>query len=245
MKTVILIPARFGSSRFPGKPLTLINGQPMIQRVIERAKLVKGADAIYVATDDKRIADAVEQVGAIAVMTDSELPSGTDRINQAAERIGLQDEDIIINLQGDQPLVDPNTLEQLIQLFKAHPGEFSMATLAYQITDPKAIADPNQVKVVFDNQHNALYFSRSTIPFGRDAEDYPIYKHLGIYGYSKGFVDAFAKLPVGRLEALEKLEQLRALENGFKIRIAVSGIDSTEVDTPADVQRAERQLGLE
>ncbi|GLS84290.1 3-deoxy-manno-octulosonate cytidylyltransferase [Paraferrimonas haliotis] len=244
MKTVILIPARFGSTRFPGKPLTLINGKPMIERVIERAKLTKGADAIYVATDDKRIADVVESAGAFAVMTDSDLPSGTDRINQAAQRIGLNDEDIIINLQGDQPVVDPNTLEQLIELFKNHPGEFEMATLAFQITDAKQIADPNQVKVVFDNQHNALYFSRSTIPHGRDQAEFPVYKHLGIYGYSAGFVNTFAHLPMGRLESLEKLEQLRALENGYKIRIAISGIDSTEVDTPSDVQRAEQTLQL-
>ncbi|MDO6619276.1 MULTISPECIES: 3-deoxy-manno-octulosonate cytidylyltransferase [unclassified Shewanella] len=247
MKVTLLIPARYGSSRFPGKPLAHINGKPMIQHVCERAALAKGLDNIYVATDDVRIKDTVESFGGQVVMTSSDAASGTDRINEAIDILGLDDSDLVINVQGDQPLIDPISIEQMISLFERHPGEFEMATLGYKIDKDKDIDDPMQVKVVFDNEFNALYFSRSRIPFCRDndSEDYAVYKHIGIYAYTSKFVKAFAKLPLGRLENLEKLEQLRALEYGHKIKIAISAFNSPEVDTPEDIRKCEQRLAVD
>jgi 3-deoxy-manno-octulosonate cytidylyltransferase (CMP-KDO synthetase) len=242
VKTVLLIPARYGSSRFAGKPLALINGKPMIQHVFERAGRAEGIDEIYIATDDERIAEAARSFSAEVIMTGADAESGTDRINDAALQLGLNDADLIVNLQGDQPLVDPRSLEQVIQLFNADPGAFEMATLAYEITDPSERDDPKHVKMVFDEDDYALYFSRSCIPFGRDTSDYPVYKHLGIYAYTRRFVANFASLPLGRLENLEKLEQLRALEFGHRIKIAVSPYDSIEVDTPEDILSCEKFL---
>ncbi|GGY91215.1 MAG: 3-deoxy-manno-octulosonate cytidylyltransferase synthetase [Shewanella sp.] len=245
MNVTLLIPARYGSSRFAGKPLAPINGKPMIQRVYERALLAKGIDNIYVATDDERIKQAVESFGGQVIMTDPAAASGTDRINDAITQLGLADDDLVINLQGDQPLIDPISIEQMVDLFKRHPGEFEMATLAYQITDPVELDDPKHVKMVFDNNNFALYFSRACIPFGRDVQEYPVYKHLGVYAYTRRFVETFAKLPMGRLENLEKLEQLRALEYGYPIKIAISAFDSPEVDTPEDIRRCEQRLAVD
>ncbi|MBR9727115.1 8-amino-3,8-dideoxy-manno-octulosonate cytidylyltransferase KdsB [Shewanella intestini] len=245
MKVILLIPARYGSSRFPGKPLAPINGKPMIQHVFERASLAKGLDSIYVATDDDRIKDAVESFGGKVVMTDPNAASGTDRINDAIDQLGLDDDDLVINLQGDQPLIDPISIEQIVTLFHRHPGEFEMATLGFELVDIKERDDPLHVKMVFDNDFNALYFSRSCIPFGRDTNDYPVYKHLGVYAYTRRFVNAFAKLPLGKLEDLEKLEQLRALEHGYKIKVAISAFDSPEVDTPEDIRKCELRLAVD
>lgn len=242
MNVTLIIPARYGSSRFPGKPLALIAGKPMIQRVYERAALAKGIDNIFVATDDDRIKNAVEAFGGKAVMTDPDAASGTDRINDAIERLGLGEDDLVINLQGDQPLIDPSSIEQMVSLFQQHPGEFEMATLGFQITEEKELDDPMHVKVVFDNNYNALYFSRACIPFGRDIKDHPVYKHIGVYAYTKRFINAFAKLPVGRLEDIEKLEQLRALENGHKIKVVISHYNAPEVDVPDDIEKCERIL---
>ncbi|MDF0534412.1 3-deoxy-manno-octulosonate cytidylyltransferase [Shewanella yunxiaonensis] len=245
MKVTLLIPARYGSSRFAGKPLAPINGKPMIQRVYERALLAKGIDNIYVATDDERIKKAVESFHGQVIMTDPDAASGTDRINDAIAQLGLADDDLVVNLQGDQPLIDPISIEQIVDLFKLHPGEFEMATLAYQITDPSELDDPKHVKMVFDNNNFALYFSRARIPFGRDVKEYPVYKHLGVYAYTRRFVETFAKLPMGKLESLEKLEQLRALEYGHPIKIAISAFDSPEVDTPEDIRRCEQRLAVD
>ncbi|GIU47034.1 8-amino-3,8-dideoxy-manno-octulosonate cytidylyltransferase KdsB [Shewanella algidipiscicola] len=245
MNVTLLIPARYGSSRFPGKPLAPINGKPMIQHVYERAALAKGLTSIYVATDDERIKAAVESFGGKVVMTDENAASGTDRIEDAITQLGLKDDDLVINLQGDQPLIDPITIEQLISLFERHPGEFAMATLGVQITEESELNDPKHVKMVFDNDYNALYFSRARIPYGRDTNDYPVYKHLGIYGYTRAFISTFAKLPLGRLENLEKLEQLRALEYGYKIKVAISAFDSPEVDTPEDIRICEARLAVD
>ncbi|MCH1921310.1 3-deoxy-manno-octulosonate cytidylyltransferase [Shewanella sp. A3A] len=242
MKVILIIPARYGSSRFPGKPLAMIKGKPMIQRVYERALLAQGIDEIYVATDDERIAATVRGFNGKVVMTDADLATGTDRINQTVSHLGLADNDLVINLQGDQPIADPDSLEQLAELFKAAPGQFDMATLAYQFGENDDPQDPNQVKVVFDNDMFALYFSRSCIPFGRDVQEYPIYKHLGVYAYTCKFLKTFAALPMGRLEQLEKLEQLRALEHGHRIKLAFSKYNSTEVDTPEDIARCERLM---
>ncbi|WOT03712.1 3-deoxy-manno-octulosonate cytidylyltransferase [Shewanella youngdeokensis] len=245
MNVTLLIPARYGSSRFPGKPLAHINGKPMIQHVYERASLAKGLKDIYVATDDVRIKDTVEGFGGKVIMTSADAASGTDRIDDAITQLGLGEDDLVVNVQGDQPLIDPISIEQLISLFERHPGEFSMATLGVQITKDDQLNDPNHVKVVFDNEHNALYFSRARIPFGRDTNDYPVYKHIGIYAYTPKFVHTFAKLPLGRLEELEKLEQLRALEHGHKIKIAISAFDSPEVDTPEDIRICEARLAVD
>ncbi len=245
MSYTLIIPARYGSTRFPGKPLALIAGKPMIQHVYERASLARGVNNIYVATDDQRIQYVIEGFGGKVVMTSPDAATGTDRINEAITSLGLTDEEVIINLQGDQPLVDPISIEQLINLFEKHPGEFEMATLAYQITNQSDIDDPMQVKVVFDNHHHALYFSRARIPFGRDTQDYPAYKHIGMYAYTSRFIQKFAKLPYGKLEQLEKLEQLRALEHGHKIKIAISAFNSQEVDTPEDVKKCEARLSVD
>ncbi|ACJ29436.1 3-deoxy-D-manno-octulosonate cytidylyltransferase [Shewanella piezotolerans WP3] len=245
MNVTLLIPARYGSSRFPGKPLAPINGKPMIQHVYERASLAKGLTDIYVATDDDRIKDAVEGFGGKVVMTSAEAASGTDRIEDAITQLGLAEDDLVVNLQGDQPLIDPISIEQIISLFERHPGEFGMATLGFQITEEEELNDPKHVKLVFDNEFNALYFSRARIPFGRDTDDYPVYKHLGVYAYTRKFVQTFAKLPLGRLEDLEKLEQLRALEHGHKIKVAISAFDSPEVDTPEDIRICEARLAVD
>ncbi|QDF66930.1 3-deoxy-manno-octulosonate cytidylyltransferase [Shewanella sp. SNU WT4] len=245
MAVTLIIPARFGSSRFPGKPLAPICGKPMIQHVYERASLAKGLDNIYVATDDERIKQAVESFGGKVVMTDSNAASGTDRLEQAAQILNLAEDELIINLQGDQPMIDPICIEQLISLFNANPGEFEMATLGVEIFSEEQRNDPMLVKMVFDNQHHAIYFSRNRIPYGRDTNDYPVYKHLGIYAYTRRFLHTFATLPVGRLEDLEKLEQLRALENGHKIKIAIGAFDSPEVDTPADIRKCEQLLAID
>ncbi|MGI1945403.1 8-amino-3,8-dideoxy-manno-octulosonate cytidylyltransferase KdsB [Shewanella glacialipiscicola] len=242
MNVTLLIPARYASSRFPGKPLALINGKPMIQHVYERASLAKGLTNIYVATDDDRIKSVVEGFGGNVVMTSPDAASGTDRINEAISLLGLKDEDLVINLQGDQPLINPTSIEQLINLFKDQPGEFEMATLGLVIDNKAELDDPMHVKMVFDNNDFALYFSRARIPFGRDTQDYPVYKHLGVYAYTRKFVQAFAALPLGRLEELEKLEQLRALEHGYKIKIAISDFDSVEVDVPDDIRKCEQRL---
>ena len=205
MKTVLLIPARYGSQRFAGKPLAQIAGKPMIKHVFERARLAKGIDAIYITTDDMRIADCVQSFGCEYVLTNAHAVSGTDRIDQAAEQLQLDDNDLIINVQGDQPLVHPESIEQLIQLFSTDTRDFDIASPAYCITDKAELDDPKHVKVVFNQKKEALYFSRSRIPFGRDTQDYPVYKHLGIYAYTRAFVRQFAQQPVGLLEDLEKL----------------------------------------
>ncbi|MCP3127007.1 8-amino-3,8-dideoxy-manno-octulosonate cytidylyltransferase KdsB [Shewanella sp. KJ2020] len=245
MNVTLLIPARYGSSRFPGKPLAPINGKPMIQHVYERASLAKGLTNIYVATDDERIKSAVEGFGGKVVMTSPDAASGTDRINDAITQLGLKDDDLVINLQGDQPLIDPTSIEQVISLFERHPGEFEMATLGFEIVNKAELDDPMHVKMVFDNNNYALYFSRARIPFGRDTQDYPVYKHLGVYAYTRKFVQTFAALPLGRLEDLEKLEQLRALEYGHRIKIAISAFDSIEVDTPEDIRKCEQRLAVD
>lgn len=238
MKTVVFIPARYGSSRLPGKPLKEIAGKPMIQHVFERISKAEGLEAIYVATDDQRIAEVVENFGGQVVMTPADAQSGTDRIAAAARAIGLADEDLIVNVQGDQPLVRPESIEAVIAPFKAadYDGSFEMSTLSFKIVNEAEITNPKDVKLVTDINGFALYFSRATIPHGRDYWDHDSYKHLGIYAYTKRFVEQFSLLPMSRLEAIEKLEQLRALEFGHKIKVVESAWDSPEVDLPGDLE---------
>lgn len=243
MRIVAIIPSRYGSSRFDGKPLALIDGVPMIQRVVDSASRAENVDTVVVATDDRRIADAVTAFGGTVAMTDVENRSGTDRVAEAAEALGLADGDVVVNIQGDQPLLDPRCLDALIAPFVEEGGAVQMATLAYRIVREREITDPKDVKVVFDNRHNALYFSRAPIPWARDGgRDHDTYKHLGVYAYTVAFLQHFRRMPTGRMETIEKLEQLRVLEQGCDIRIVVTPYDSPEVDLPEDIQRIETLL---
>ncbi len=240
--SIAVIPSRFGSSRFEGKPLALVGGKPMIQRVYEQATKALHISKVVVATDDNRIFDAVKEFGGQAVMTSKELKSGTDRVAQTAEILGLGEDDIIVNVQGDQPLFDPVCLDELVAPFAEDP-ELGMSTLAYRITNQRELTDPKDVKVCFDRNGFALYFSRSRIPFPRDGETgVATYKHLGFYAYKKSFLDTIAKLDVSELEDIEKLEQLRVLEYGHRIKVVVTGHDSPEVDLPEDILRIEELL---
>ncbi len=234
MRQVIIIPARYGSQRFPGKALVKLWGKPLIQHVYERA-LATGLKEVYVATDDKRIFDTVVNFGGKAVMTGVH-PSGTDRVAEAVNLLGFEDEDLIINLQGDQPLFPPEYLSPLIKPLILN-SDITMATLATPIKNKPDLHNPNKVKVVLDKRGCALYFSRSPIPFHRASGKEPIYlKHLGVYAYKKSFLDTFVRLEQGELEQAEKLEQLRALENGYKIAVTIVPKDFPEVDTPEDLE---------
>ncbi|MBM9519055.1 3-deoxy-manno-octulosonate cytidylyltransferase [Desulforhopalus vacuolatus] len=241
---VAIIPARYSSNRFPGKPLARINGKPMIQHVYERAKAVKMLSRVVVATDDVRIAECVTGFGGEFVMTRKDHISGSDRLAEAAQLIGISEQDIVVNVQGDQPLFPPEVVEQVATPLLEDPT-LPMSTLIYRIVRPEEIRDPNHVKTVFDCNMNALYFSRSPIPFQRNPEDseQPVYyKHLGFYAYRKNFLLSFVALPVGEWERFEKLEQLRALEYGYRIRVVITDHDSIEVDRKEDVLRVEEDL---
>jgi 3-deoxy-manno-octulosonate cytidylyltransferase (CMP-KDO synthetase) len=241
-KIIAFIPARYPSTRFPGKPLALISGKPLIQHVYERAQACPELDETYVATDDQRIYTCVEGFGGRAIMTAEDHQSGTDRIAEAAERLNVGPHDIVVNIQGDQPLFQPSMLADLIRPLN-EDRTIPMSTLMYGIEEDREIQDPNNVKVVVDTNGYALYFSRLPIPFVRDkASRTHYYKHLGMYAYRKKFLLTFTKLPYGRLEGVEKLEQLRALEHGFKIKVIETPFDSIEVDVPEDVVAVERQL---
>lgn len=243
MKKIAFIPARYGSTRFPAKPLALIADKPLIVHVYERVAAAKGLDGVYVATDDERIAEAVAHLGAPVILTKLPANTGTDRLAEAAAHAGLSGDDLVINVQGDQPLVHPQSVEDVMRPFlDDYDGSFAMSTLAYAITDPREIHDPKDVKMTFDANGNALYFSRAAIPFGRDHWQHPVYKHLGVYAYTKAFVDSFNQFKPGVLEEVEKLEQLRVLENGQRIRVVVTAHDSLEVDLPEDIFRIESSL---
>ena len=244
MNTYVFIPARYGSSRLPGKPLKLIDGKPMIQHVYERISKAQGLAGVYIATDDDRIKEVVEAFGGKVVMTPIEAASGTDRIAAAAKAVGLNDDDLIVNVQGDQPLVHPESIEDVIAPFLAedYDKSFEMSTLSFKIINEAEITNPKDVKLITDVNGFALYFSRATIPHGRDYWDHDSFKHLGVYAYTKRFVDLFNSLPMGTLEDIEKLEQLRALEYGHKIKVVQSQYDSPEVDLPGDIPIMEALL---
>lgn len=242
MKIVAVIPSRYGSTRFPGKPLALIGGVSLIQRVYESCIRSGAVSDVVVATDDQRIVDAVVAFGGKAIMTGEENRSGSDRAAEAGRKMGLSDDDIIVNIQGDQPLVHPDCIRDVVQPLLENPG-LDMSTLAFKIVDEREITDPKDVKVIFDQKGMALYFSRATVPFPRDAGTVcDFYKHLGVYAYSMRFLETFCRLPEGVLENIEKLEQLRALEFGYKIGIVMTDHDSPEVDLPDDIGRIERLL---
>jgi len=242
MKIVVIIPARYQSTRFEGKALALIAGRPMVQWVYERSVQAERVDDVAVATDNQRIVDVVEGFGGKAIMTSDENRSGTDRVAEAAAIMGLAPDDIIINVQGDQPLLDPRSLDQVVSPFFTE-ADIEMSTLGFPIENEREITDPKDIKVVFDQKGFALYFSRSTIPFCRDPGiEFDTYKHLGIYAYTRRFLEVYRSLPVGKLEEIEKLEQLRAIEYGHPIRVVVTPYDSPEVDLPVDIERIERKM---
>jgi len=244
MKIGVVIPARYASTRFEGKPLALICGKPMIQKVYEGAIGAGRVTDVVVATDDQRIMDAVIGFGGKAIMTSESNRSGTDRVAEAAGIIGLELDDIVVNIQGDQPLIDPRCIDEVVEPFFTEP-DLGMSTLAFAIVQEDEITNPKDVKVTFDNNGYALYFSRSTIPFDRDKDgSCEVYKHLGVYAYTRRFLEMFRTLPQGKLERIEKLEQLRALEYGHRIKVVVTGYDSPEVDLPEDIKRIESRMCL-
>lgn len=249
MRAVAVIPARYGSTRFPGKPVALLLGRPMVAWVVEAALAAGRVSEVWVATDDERIARSAEDAGARVVMTPENCPSGTDRVAAAANTVAA---DVYVNLQGDEPLTDPSDIDGLVGVFAAEPGT-RMATLARPITGSQELSNPNVVKVVCDGAGHALYFSRSPIPYYRDSWSNgggtapptgfvgPL-QHVGIYAFSRGSLRDFTNLPAGRLEEAERLEQLRALEAGWKIRVLRTQTESVGVDRPEDLGRAEAAL---
>lgn len=244
MSVVCIIPSRYESSRFPGKPLADLCGKPMVRHVYDRVLASPVVASAAVATDDERIYRAVVGFGGTAVMTAPRHRSGTDRVAEAASLLGLGDPDIVVNVQGDQPLFEPVQVQEVAQPLLEDPA-VDMATLVYKIERKEEITHPNAVKVVFDRNHFALYFSRATIPYVRDKGfQASYYKHHGIYAYRKSFLDSFSRLEQTELERLEALEQLRALEHGYRIKVVETQYDSVEVDTPAELERV-RQILME
>ncbi len=239
MRTVGIIPARYGSTRFPGKPLALIAGKPLIQHVVERCQHSKKLTEVIVATDDTRIWEVAQDFCRVE-MTTPDHPSGSDRIAEVARNCAC---DAVVNIQGDEPLIDPRVIDTVVDAL--HNCE--MSTAATRIRDSAELESPNIVKVVVNVEGRAMYFSRRTIPFLRDVKGdeltaFPFLKHLGIYGYRRDTLLKLVKLPMSALEQAEKLEQLRALENGIPIAVRVVDYDSVGVDVPADVARVEKLL---
>ena len=243
MKFVAVIPARYASTRFPGKPLAILGGKTVIQRVYEQAMSV--LPEVFVATDDERIFDAVASFGGKAVMTRADHKSGTDRIEEAVETIGT-DADVIINIQGDEPFVQASQLQTLMQLFDDPTTQ--IGTLGKRFDSMEAVENPNSPKIVCDLRGFALYFSRSIIPFTRGKEKaewlehYPYFKHIGLYAYRREVLREVTLLPQSPLEKAESLEQLRWLENGYRIRVGLTDVETVGIDTPEDLERAEAFL---
>lgn len=243
MKFTAVIPARYASTRFPGKPLAILGGKTVIQRVYEQAASV--LSEVYVATDDERILSAVEAFGGRAVMTRADHQSGTDRIEEAVEKTGTQ-ADVIINVQGDEPFIQPSQIKTLMALFD--DPQTQIGTLGKRFDSMDAVSNPNSPKIVTDHRGFALYFSRSVIPFIRGVESdewlshYPFLKHLGVYAYRREVLAEVTRLPQGQLEKAESLEQLRWLENGYRIRVGLTDVETVGIDTPADLERAEQFL---
>ena len=251
MTFTVLIPARYASTRLPGKPLADIAGKPMIVRVAERAR-ASGALSVAVATDDARIAEAVAAHGFTACMTRADHATGTDRLAEAALALGLADDAIVVNVQGDEPLLEPDLIRGMATLLAAHPAA-TIATACHPIADVAEAFNPNVVKVVLDRAGYALYFSRATIPWARDAfaesrgqlpAGLPLYRHYGLYAYRVAFLRAFPGLPPAPIERFEALEQLRALWHGYRIVVLVTtGTPAPGVDTPEDLERVRALYG--
>lgn len=240
MKYSAIIPARYASTRFPGKPLALLGGKTVIQRVYEQVSTV--IDEVFVATDDDRIFCEVERFGGRAVMTSTNHRSGTDRIEEAVEKIASQ-ADIVINVQGDEPFIQPSQIETLCRQFDDPTTQ--IATLGKPFSEMEAVENENSPKIVLDNNGFALYFSRSVIPFVRGVErsewleKYPFLKHIGLYAYRREVLREITQLPPSSLEQAESLEQLRWLQNGFRIRVGLTNVETIGIDTPDDLARAE------
>jgi 3-deoxy-manno-octulosonate cytidylyltransferase (CMP-KDO synthetase) len=240
-----VIPARFGSSRLPGKVLLDIGGRSMVARVIEQARRCPGLAAVVVATDDERVAGHVRGLDAEVVMTSPDHPSGTDRCYEALERLGRDRYDAVVNIQGDEPFLDPAQLD-LVCATLLRPG-VQVATLAKAVTDDRELDDPGEAHLVVDKDLNALYFSRASIPFLREGtagprhRAFPFLKHVGVYGYRSEVLEQLVALPPSLLEQAERLEQLRWLENGFRVTVALTEHDSFCVDTEADLAEARRR----
>jgi 3-deoxy-manno-octulosonate cytidylyltransferase (CMP-KDO synthetase) len=242
MKTIGVIPARWGSTRFEGKVLAQISGQPMIRYVWEQAKKAKVLDEVLIACDDQRVLKAAQGFKAKAVMTALHHTCGTDRI---AEAVAKRDVEVVVNIQADEPLIEPEVIDSLAKALLDDKTAV-MATVIKALTDEKDLDNPNVVKVVVDRQKNALYFSRYAIPYNRDKKGFKeikYFKHLGLYAYRKDFLMKFKDLPASKLEASEKLEQLRVLEAGFKIKTVETKYDTIGVDTPQDLARVEELMG--
>ena len=245
MKFIGIIPARYASTRFPGKPLAMLGGRSVIQRVYEQVAAV--LEEAYVATDDERIFKAVEEFGGRVVMTRQDHKSGTDRIEEAAEKIGTQ-ADVIINIQGDEPFIQKSQIETLKSLFEN--SETQIGTLGKKFESIEAATNPNSPKIVTDKNGFALYFSRSVIPYIRGKEQaewlqhFPFLKHLGLYAYRRDVLRQITQLPQSPLEMAESLEQLRWLENGYRIRVGLTDMETVGIDTPDDLRRAEEFLKM-
>ncbi len=233
MKSICVIPARYSSTRLPSKPLKDICGKPMICRVWERASRAKSVAEVIVATDDERILQAVEKNFGRAIMTRADHKTGTDRLAEVAEK--FPDADVVVNVQGDEPLIEPSLIDELVAEFISDKN-LQMATVATELTNVDEMNNPNDVKVVMDKNCDALYFSRSLIPYPRNAGKAQVFKHIGIYAYRRNFLLAYAKMEPTPLEQSESLEQLRALENGFKIRVIKSACRFVGVDTEEDLK---------
>lgn len=233
MKAICVIPARYSSTRLPGKPLKDICGVPMICRVYERASRAKSVAEVIVATDDERILQAVEKNSGRAMMTRADHKTGTDRLAEVAEN--FSDVEVVVNVQGDEPLIEPSLIDELIAEF-VKDKNLQMATVATELKDADEMNNPNNVKVVVDKNNDALYFSRSLIPYPRNTGKAKVFKHIGIYAYRRQFLIDYAKMEPTPLEQSESLEQLRALENGFKIRVIKSLCRFVGVDTEEDLK---------
>jgi 3-deoxy-manno-octulosonate cytidylyltransferase (CMP-KDO synthetase) len=242
MKVIGIIPARYGSTRLPAKVLADIDGKPMIQHVYERARQSPSLDRLVVATDDDRILERVENFGGEALKTSPTHPSGTDRIAEAAKILGVGEADIIVNIQADQPLFEPGMIDEVVSPFRGDP-DLEMGALVHPIHTPEELANPGVVKVVCDRKGFALYFSRSPMPYVISksfAQRY--YKHIGPYAFRMSFLLKFTQLERGELERSESLEQLRALEHGYRIRVVETKFDSQEVDTLEDLEKVRNQI---
>ncbi len=237
MKIIAIIPARYQSTRFPGKPLALIQGYPMVWHVYRRVKRVEEIHRVLVATDDQRIREAVEELGGEAVMTSAHHPSGTDRIAAVAAEIPCQ---LVVNVQGDEPLIEPGMIREALSPLQGDE-EAVMSTLKKRIEDPLEVKNPHLVKVVTDREGYALYFSRSPLPYHRQEE--PVYYgHIGLYVYRRDFLLRFSELEPTPLEQAEALEQLRVLENGYRIKVVETEEESIGVDTPEDLEEVRRLI---
>lgn len=246
MRIIGIIPSRYSSTRLAGKPLVDLGGKTMIERVYRSCQASRLLEALIVATDDGRIYDEVRRFGGDVEMTSPHHQSGTDRIAEVAAKRGFADNDIIVNIQGDQPLIEGSTIDDLIRPL-AEDESLVMSTMSFRIRNPEDIHKTSIVKVVTDQNGMALYFSRHPIPFvrepeGKDPLETPYYKHLGLYAYRKKFLLGFSQLKESYLERNEKLEQLRVLENGYRIKVVESKFNSLEVDTPEDVEKVRAVL---